>query len=75
MNQNYKRALSEVRYIIEQLDEEDFKRIPKKLIDLIEKEKDKKYKVNISFDVPIYNQKLLKETRAILDVIYRMYLA
>lgn len=75
MNKNYKMACAEVSQIIKLLDEDDYNKLPKNLIKLIEKEKDKNYKVNITSDIPIYEQNLLEETKSILAVIYRLYLA
>ncbi len=74
MTKEYKKACQEVSQIITKLDKEDFSKIPSNLIKLIEKEKDRTYKVHISPDIPIYKQKLLNETKAILAVIYRLYL-
>lgn len=75
MNNNYKKAYAEVSYILKQLEEENLKKIPANLLKLIEKEKDKNYKINITLDTPIYEQNLLRETKAVLAVIYRLYLA
>lgn len=75
VNNNYKKAYAEVSYILKQLEEENLKKIPANLLKLIEKEKDKNYKINITLDTPIYEQNLLRETKAVLAVIYRLYLA
>lgn len=74
MTKEYKKACQEVSQIIQYLDEENYSKIPKNLIKLIEKEKDRNYKVQIASDTPIYEQQLLKETKSILAVIYRLYL-
>lgn len=74
MTKEYKKACQEVSQIIQYLDEENYSKIPKNIIKLIEKEKDRNYKVQIASDIPIYEQQLLKETKSILAVIYRLYL-
>lgn len=75
MNSEYRKAYSEVSFIINQLEKEEFDKIPKKLIRLIEKKKDKHYPVEISKEVSLENQNLLQETKAILAVIYNLYLS
>ena len=74
LTKEYKRAFQEVSQIIQYLDKEDYAKLPNNFVKLIEKEKDKKYKVHITSDVPIYEQPLLEETKSILAVIYRLYL-
>lgn len=74
MTKEYKRACQEVSQIIQYLDKESYLKLPNNLIKLIEKEKDRNYKVHISSEIPIYEQPLLKETKSILAVIYRLYL-
>lgn len=74
MTKEYKKACQEVSQIIQYLDKEEYAKLPNNLIKLIEKEKDRNYKIHISSDTPIYEQPLLKETKAILAVIYRLYL-
>ena len=74
MNANYKKAFVEVEQIINQLDEDHYQKIPKSFIQLIQKQKDKKYKSRISFKKPLIEQKLLPETKAVLAVIHRLYL-
>ena len=56
------------------LDKEDFEKLPNSFIKMVEKEKDRNYNIQISSDIPIYEQDLLKETKNILAVIYRLYL-
>lgn len=75
MTKEYKRALQEVYAIIKKLDLESFSKLPNNFIKLIEKERDRNYKISISDEIPLYEQKLLDETKAILAVLYNMYLA
>lgn len=74
MTKEYKKACKEVSQIIRMLDKEDFVKLPNSFIKMIEKEKDRNYNIQISSDIPIYEQNLLKETKNILAVIYRLYL-
>lgn len=71
----YAKAYGEVIYILQQLEQEDFDKIPPKLIKLLEKKRDKKWRFQISFEKPLLEQNLLKETKAILAVIYHLYLS
>lgn len=68
-----KQAFSEVYDIVSHLEKELYKKIPKKIIDMIKKNRDLNYKFYIDYK-DIGNQELLKETRAILSIIYRDYL-
>ena len=74
MNHNYKKAFVQVEQIIDALDEEDYQKIPPNLIRLIQKEKDKKFRSKVSLEIPLVEQELLPETKAILAVIDRLYL-
>jgi len=75
MKSHYKKAYSEVSAVINKLEKEDFDKIPKKFIKLIESKKDKKYVFNLSEDKKLTEQNLLEETKAILAVIYNLYLS
>ena len=48
--------------------------IKKAMIIFLEKNQDKEYKVNIDYNKSINEQMLMKETRALLAIIYRDYL-
>ena len=74
LESNYKKALVEVEQILNELDEDSYNKIPQKFIQMMRTQKDRKYKPNMSFSVPLKEQSLLKETKAILAVVYRMYL-
>lgn len=74
MTKEYKKALQEVYAIIKKLDAESYSKLPDNFIKLIEKERDRNYKIIIDDEIPLYEQKLLDETKAILAVLYNMYL-
>ena len=68
MSPRYMEALSEVDYILSNLDYEELKKIPENFRDFISKNKDKR-KVVTSAD------NLKEETLAVLAIIYRKFLA
>lgn len=74
MDQNYEMALSEVDEILNYTDEELVKKIPIQLRILISNNKNKEYKPNIDRTRPISEQELLKETKAILSLLFRSLL-
>ena len=74
MTKEYRRALQEVYEIIKLLDAKDFAKLPVNFIKMIENKRDKSYNFNISDEIPFSEQELMEETKAILAVIYRMYL-
>lgn len=74
MDESYKQALAETSKVINFMNEDLVKKIPKDILSLIEVNKDKNYKVSILPDVPIYEQNIKKETKGILAVLYREYL-
>lgn len=67
-------AFAEVYDIVKHTNENLQKKIPKKFIEMLEKNRDLNYQVNIDYSKSINEQNLLKETRAILSLIYRDYL-
>ena len=75
LNITYRNALAEIEYIINHLPQEDLDKIPNKFKDFITKEKNKQYAVTINMDIPLNKQNLLTETRSILAIIYKLYLA
>ncbi len=71
----YKNSFKEVYVILQNTDKELVDMIPLKFIDFIKSNMNSDYITNIKTDVPIDNQKLLKETEAVLSLIYRSYWA
>ncbi len=71
---NYNEACTEVSTILSHLNMEEYKKIPKEVIETIEKSKNKEYVFIYDENVELRKQKLLKETRAILFNLFRDYL-
>lgn len=70
----YQNALAEVDAILKFMLEDLLNKIPNSFLNLIEQKKSKSYIVNLDLELPLEKQKLLKETRTILSLIYRSYL-
>lgn len=75
MTNVYKKAFTEVYEILNYLDEDDYNKIPKNIINALEENKDTEYTFFIDESIPFYEQNLLEETKAILFNLYRDYLA
>jgi len=71
---NYKKACVEILSFIELLDEEQKNKIPGKLKDFFEDEKDNNYEKIIYKNIPIENQNLMEETFALIAFINLKYL-
>ncbi len=71
----YTNAFTEVYYILQNTDESLLNKIPNKFIQFIQNNMNRDYNVEIKKDFPIDKQPLLKETEAILSLIYRSYWA
>ena len=69
-----RRAFTDLSVIIKMMPEDIRSKIDIKLINLIEKHKDKSYASNIKEYIPIKNQELSEETEALLALIYGVYL-
>lgn len=74
MNKIYADACCEVDYILEHTCSSDMEKIPSKLRDFFKSKKSKYYDVKISSDIPLKDQKLLDETKAIISFLNRKYL-
>ena len=71
---NFENALSEVYDIIMHSGEKIKNKIPDQFITFLDQNKNKDYKVNINYNKNINEQKLLKNTKILLSLIYRDYL-
>ena len=74
MTDTISKSFSEVYDIINHLEENLLKKIPKSFIKIIEEQRDKTYKVNIDYSKNINEQALFRETKVILSLIYRDYI-
>lgn len=75
MNIKYREALSEVNYIIGELEEEEREKIPTNFKEFIRKNSLNYYTTTIDLNKKISEQNLHQETIAILSIIYRKFLA
>lgn len=71
---NLENSLSEVYDIIMHSGEKIKNKIPAQFIVFLDKNRNKNYTVNINYNKNINDQKLLKNTRILLSLIYRDYL-
>ena len=71
---NYNNACTEVYAILNDLDEEDYNKIPPEVITAIKDNRNLDYIFELDYDINLKDNILLKETRAILFNIYRDYL-
>ena len=74
MNNNYPKAYSEVLAIIPHIEKNSQNKISPKFINMLNKLKDNNYIPHIDFNKSLQEQKLLRETRIMLALIYRDYL-
>ena len=71
----YKDAYTEVYEIIEQLNEEEYNKIPPQVIKAIEENRNTEYEFELDEDIELKDQELLPETKAILFNLFRDYLS
>lgn len=71
----YTNAFTEIYYILQNTEEQLLNKIPNKFMQFIQNNMNKSYNFKIQKDIPIDEQSLLKETEAILSLIYRSYWA
>ena len=74
MDNTISQAFAEVYDIMMHFEKDLYNKIPKSFIELVEQNRDKKYKCNIDYLKDINEQYLLQDTRAILALIYRDFL-
>jgi hypothetical protein len=75
MTENYKKAFTEVHEIINYLDEKDYNKIPIDVRRVIEENRDKEYQYFVDESMPLIDQKMLPETKAILFNFFKDYFA
>lgn len=74
MTIEYQNALAEVDMILKIMEKDMLKKIPDSFLKFVEQKKSKSYIPNLNMELSLNEQNLLKETRAILSLIYRSYL-
>ena len=72
---NYANAFTEVYKILECLDEEEYEKIPKSFVNVIETYRNKEYIYEVNEEQDLMKQEMLPETKAILFNMYRDYFA
>lgn len=71
---NYNNSYTEVYTILSYLDENELKKIPKDVLEIIKENRNKEYSYSFDINEDIYNQPMLRETKAILFNMFRDYL-
>ena len=69
----YRQSLTELNTIIHYMDIEYLKKLPQKFIEFINSNMDKDCIPNIDKNTPINEQKLKKDTKVLLSLLYRNY--
>ena len=72
---NRKNAYTEVYTILQELNEEEYNKIPPEVIETIEANRDEDYEYELDDEVELKEQPMLPETKAILFNLFRDYLA
>ena len=70
----YTDAFTQVYVILNELDDEDYDKIPPEVVDAIRKNRNKEYQFKIDKSIDLKDNNLLPEARALLFKIYRDYL-
>ncbi|MBO6233029.1 MAG: hypothetical protein J6N78_03095 [Clostridia bacterium] len=73
MENSLRKSYSEVYEILNLMDIEYLDKIPDKVNELINNERDKEFKTNIKIDIPLDKQGLQKDTLTILSILYLNY--
>ena len=71
----YHKAFKELSEIIKFFPENEYKKIPKSFIDFIEENMDNSYEYKIKHIDDFQNQKMLNETKILLSIVYRDFIA
>lgn len=74
MKNEYRKALYEVYVVLEHTNEEIKNRIPKKFIEFIKENMDKRHEFYLKENIGLEKQDLMLETKQILALIYRDYI-
>ena len=72
---NRKKAYTEVYTILQDLNEEEYSKIPPEVIEIIEVNSDSTYEYELDEELELKDQPMLPETKAILFNLFRDYLA
>ena len=72
---NRKNAYTEVYTILQELNEEEYSKIPPEVIETIEANRNEEYEYGLDDELELKDQPMLPETKAILFNLFRDYLA
>ncbi len=72
---NRKNAYTEVYTILQDLDEEEYNKIPPEVIETLDANRNKEYEYFLDDELELKDQPMLPETKAILFNLFRDYLA
>lgn len=72
---NRKNAYAEVYTILQELNEEEYNKIPPEVIETIEANRNEEYEYELDDELELKDQPMLLETKAILFNLFRDYLA
>lgn len=72
---NRKNAYAEVYTILQELNEEEYNKIPPEVIKTIEANRNEEYEYELDDELDLKDQPMLPETKAILFNLFRDYLA
>ena len=72
---NRKNAYTEVYTILQELNEEEYNKIPPEVIETIEANRNEEYEYELDDELELKKQPILPETKAILFNLFRDYLA
>lgn len=72
---NRKNAYTEVYTILQELDKEEYSKIPLEVIETIEANRNEEYEYELDDELELKKQPMLPETKAILFNLFRDYLA
>lgn len=71
----YHKAFKEFREIVKFFPKNEYKKIPKSFINFIEENMDDNYEYTVEHVDDFQNQEMLEETRVLLSIVYRDFLA
>lgn len=75
VQENYSKAFKEFREIVKLFPKNEYKKIPQSFINFIEENMDNNYEYNVEHIDDFQNQNMLEETRILLSIVYRDFLA
>lgn len=75
MNDVYAKAYTELYEILKNISQNDLNKIPNEVLNMLDEKRDKEYEFKLQENTEFENQKLLRETKILLAILYRDYWA